>query len=111
MRSRGPSALERMLCQNCKLEPATVHVIHPAQHFSVCPESGTEIYKFKPTERHLCQGCAQSQALTKPSLPSNIATHAKIESRLTLGDGEMSATTARHPQAPALRCRWLHHWP
>ncbi|MBM3987568.1 MAG: hypothetical protein FJ294_06380 [Planctomycetes bacterium] len=62
-----------MLCQNCKLEPATVHVIHPAQHFEVCPDSGTEVYKFEPTDHYLCQGCAQSQALTKPSLSNNIA--------------------------------------
>ena len=72
MRSRVPSALERMLCQNCKLHPATVHIISTAQQFSICPESGVELYKFSPSERHLCQGCAADQTLTKPQL-SNIA--------------------------------------
>lgn len=85
-----------MLCQNCKLEPATVHVIHPAQHFNVCPESGTEVYKFKPTERHLCQGCAQSQALTKPSLPSNIAGMLKAV--------EAAAATTPKPRPKVTAC-------
>lgn len=61
-----------MLCQACKLNPATVHVTTPEQHFSACPETGAEVYKFSAELKHLCEPCAQSLKLNVPA-PKNVA--------------------------------------